>query len=178
MNLEEKRAKIKGLRVFHEKALRDIGVPEGLFIPRMAYKPKDHNEVVVSFFASELKNEKDIYTEFVSREFISEDPDRTLWKWRYNPHWQEEYSTSEDPIPSSKLYYVPVSELLVIARKGVVKEEKVTEPSVEKSALSSMLKKVSDEPFSSMTIRDFAAIVWKEECSEKKWLNELISQTK
>lgn len=177
MKLEEKRARISELRVFHEKAFADINVPDGLFIPRMAYKPKDHNEVSVSFFASELKNEKDIYTEFVSREFISEDPDRVLWKWKYNPHWQEEYATSDDPIPSSKLYYIPVSELIVIARKGVVKDEKISEKKAD-GPLSSMLKKVTDEPFSNMTIKDFAAIVWKEEVSDKEWLNKLISQTR
>jgi hypothetical protein len=147
MTVEEKKERISNLRKFHEPAFKVIGVEDPLYIPRMAYRPTGHNEVVISFFASELKNEKDIYTEFVSRDYESEDPNRVLWKWKYNPYWSTEYATSDttDALPNSVKYYIPTSELIVISRNGVVKTDKLKEikEDIEKPKidLTAMLKK-------------------------------------
>ena len=94
MSTTDKKEKVENLRRYHQNLLESIGVSDALYIPRMAYKPSSHHEIVISFFASELKQGKDIFTEFVSKEFEPEDPDRTLWKWRYNPFWKEEYERS------------------------------------------------------------------------------------
>jgi hypothetical protein len=144
MTIEEKKEKIADLRKFHEPAFKAINVEDALYIPRMAYKPSGHNEVIISFFASELKNEKDIYTEFVSKDYQCEDPNRVLWKWKFNPFWTTEYAKSDDPIPTAIKYYIPTSELVVISRNGEVRKDKQeTEDVVTpiKTDLSAMLKK-------------------------------------
>lgn len=145
---DEKIRKIANLKKFHEKAFKAIKVdPETvLYVPRMAYKPQGHHEVVISFFASELKGEEDIYTEFVSRDYDSEDPNRILYKWKYNPFWASEYAHSEDTIPSSIKYYIPTSELIVISKGGEVnvdKDESGTAggKDIKAGDLSAMLKK-------------------------------------
>ncbi len=152
---DEKIRKISGLKNFQVKVFKAIGIdPETvLYIPRMAYKPAGQHEVVISFFASELKNEQDIYTEFVSRDYDSEDPNRILYKWVYNPHWASEYGHSEDTIPSSIKYYIPTSELIVISKGGEVNVEKdqtggeALSKETKSNDLSAMLKK-SQHPVS------------------------------
>lgn len=175
MEKDQKLRKIAELRKFHEKAFKAIKVdPETvLYVPRMAYKPVGHHEVVISFFASELKNEKDIYTEFVSRDYDSEDPNRILYKWKYNPFWASEYAHSEDTIASSIKYYVPVSELIVISKGGEVnidKNQTDEAPMETKSTdLSAMLKKkpdtgsipasLLDTPIKDLTMRNIIEIL-------------------
>ena len=79
----------------------------------MAYRPTGKDELHVSFFPSELEKGQDIYTEFVSIEYDTEDPKRTLYLIKHNPHWKEEYEL----ITSSsgfERHIIPASELKVI----------------------------------------------------------------
>tara|TARA_R100000278_G_scaffold122653_1_gene109395 strand:- start:1835 stop:2242 length:408 start_codon:yes stop_codon:yes gene_type:complete len=79
----------------------------------MAYRPTGKDDLHVSFFPSELEKNEDIYTEFVSIDYESEDPKRTLYLHKYNPHWKDEY----EMITSSsgfQRHIIPVSELKVI----------------------------------------------------------------
>ena len=84
-----------------------------LYIPKMAYRPSGKDDLHVSFFPSELEKEEDIYTEFVSIDYDSEDPKRTLYLCKYNPHWKEEYEliTSNSGF---QRHLIPVSELKVV----------------------------------------------------------------
>jgi|TARA_R110002126_G_scaffold279812_1_gene426828 excinuclease UvrABC nuclease subunit len=84
-----------------------------LYIPKMAYRPSGKDDLHVSFFPSELEKEEDVYTEFVSIDYDSEDPKRTLYLHKYNPHWKEEYEliTSNSGF---QRHLIPVSELKVI----------------------------------------------------------------
>jgi hypothetical protein len=152
MEKDEKIRKIAGLKQFHAPAFKAMQIdPETVqFIPRMAYKPNGHHEVVISFFASELKHGQDVYTEFVSRNYDSEDPNRILYKWNYNPFWQTEYAHSEDTIPSSIKYYIPTSELIVISKNGEINEDKskidIDKKDIKSTELSAMLKKNPEKP--------------------------------
>lgn len=177
MTVEEKKERIDKLRKYHEPAFLQINVKDPLYIPRMAYKPKGLNEVTISLFKSELKQERDIYTEFVSKNYVSEDPNRVLYKWKYNPFWENEYAHSDDPIPSSVMYYIPTSELIVISRNGEVKADKIeVAPNTPKitTDLSGMLKKkesltekdaiqinVLDVPVKDITLRHLREILNK-----------------
>lgn len=109
------REKMTILREFHQATLDHIGESNAYFYPKMAYKPIGLEEVCVGFFPSELRKGTDIYTEFVSREYESEDHERTLWKYEFNPHWEEEYPKGETST-GSEIYYVPVNELVKIPR--------------------------------------------------------------
>jgi len=178
MDTSQKKKKVAELKSYHQTTLERIGAGDMLFVPRQAYKPHGLNEIVISFYASELKTQKDIYTEFVSKNYEPEDPDRTLWKWRYNPYWREEYAKSDDPVISAVRYYIPVSELVLVSRNNELVYTK-DKPKIDTNvSLTNMLKKPEtpkEELISDMTIRDFAAIIWKEPVSNKEWLNILIN---
>jgi hypothetical protein len=140
MTPTERKEKVAKLREEHEDYFQKSGNINALYIPKMAYRPSGKDELHVSFFPSELGKEKNIYTEFVSIDYESEDPKRTLYLIKHNPHWKEEYEL----ITSSsgfERHIIPVSELKVIndivSRKG-----KITTKSME----------VAEKIFNSMKI--------------------------
>jgi len=112
MKPAERKAKVAELFKEHSKYFKDAGI-DPLYIPKMAYRPSGKDELHVSFFPSELQKGSDIYTEFVSIEYDSEDPKRTLYLWKHNPHFEEEYElvTSKSGF---ERYMIPVAELKVI----------------------------------------------------------------
>ena len=113
MTPQERKAKVQELREEHEDYFQKMGIINALYIPKMAYRPSGKDELHVSFFPSELQKGRDIFTEFVSIEYDSEDPKRTLYLLKHNAHWAEEY----EKVTSSsgfERHIVPVSELKVI----------------------------------------------------------------
>jgi hypothetical protein len=164
-----KREKVLLLMEKHKPLFEKEGVTNPKFIPRMAYK---HNgELIIGFYPKEMYGEQDIYTEFCSREYEPEDPERILYKWKYNPHYEEEYEAS-DPHPTTGdvRYLIPVDELINVA------EEHKGEPKDQPELFEEFDKKSSDVPYDAMTLRDYAAIQWQKPVSHKKWLNELITK--
>lgn len=110
MTPEERKQKVSELRKEHQDYFEHSQIPDALFIPKMAYRPQGKDELHISFFESELEKGQDIYTEFVSIDYDSEDPKRTLYLYRHNPFWKEEYEivTSKSGF---ERYIIPVSEL-------------------------------------------------------------------
>ena len=110
---QQRKEKVAALREEHEDYFQTEGKINALYIPKMAYRPKGKDELYVSFFPSELEKDENIYTEFVSIDYDIEDPKRTLYLHKYNPHWKNEY---ELIISSSgfQRHLIPVSELKVI----------------------------------------------------------------
>lgn len=165
--------KEKTLELFQEHAykfeLLDIGDP--LFIPKCAYKPYGGSEHVIGFFLNEIKRGEDIYTEFASIELEPEDPNRTLYKWRYNPHYATEYATTEPNAKGDVRYLVPVAELIKIE---ITKEDLIPKQQELFPDFDEIMDPNTDAPLSSLTIRDLAAIMLKKPVSQKKWLNDLI----
>lgn len=166
INRKEKTAE---LIKFHEKKFITNGINEPKFIPKCAYQPRGLDGLHLGFFESELKKPADIYTEFVSIELDPEDPDRNLYKWRYNPHYAEEYEATKPNANGHVRYLIPVAELI-----------KIEELQVEESPFPDfdLMNPENDEPFARMTMKDFCAITWKRPLSDKKWLNDLINQQK
>ena len=112
MTPEDRKKKVSELRVEHEKYLDTVeGSP--LYIPKMAYRPSGKDELHISFFPSELEKEKDVYTEFVSIDYESEDPKRTLYLCEYNENWKEEYELMESN-SGFQTHLVPVNSLKII----------------------------------------------------------------
>jgi len=110
---EQRKKKVVTLRKEHEDYFQVENIMHALYIPKMAYRPSGKDELYVSFFPSELEKDKDVYTEFVSIDYDSEDPKRTLYLHKHNPHWKEEYEL----ITSSsgfQRHLIPVSELKII----------------------------------------------------------------
>ncbi len=169
---EDKRERLKSLRDFHQQTFAEMGIPDAYFIPKLAYKPPGKLEKHIGLFTSEISKGMDIYTEQASADLIPEDPDRTLYKWRYNPNYKEEYETLENN--GTTRYMIPVSELILV--KSYTPE--VLEETKYKPTFSAP-KDVSngiDLPFSDLTIRDLAAILLKKPISNKLWLNDLITK--
>ena len=113
MTTTERKKIISVLKQEHEDYFQTIGNIDALYIPKMAYRPSGKDELYVTFFPSELENEADIYTEFVSIDYVSEDLKRTLYRVDYNPHWKSEYEliTSKSGF---QRHLIPVSELTII----------------------------------------------------------------
>ena len=109
----QRKEKVAKLREEHQEYFNISNLKNALYIPKMAYRPSGKDDLHVSFFPSELEKEADIYTEFVSIDYDSEDPKSTLYLLKYNPHWKEEYEmiTSNSGF---QRHMVPASELKVI----------------------------------------------------------------
>jgi excinuclease UvrABC nuclease subunit len=109
----QRKQKVAKLKEEHQDYFDIQGNNNVLYIPKMAYRPSGKDDLHVSFFPSELEKEEDIYTEFVSIDYDSEDPKRTLYLCNYNPHWKEEYEliTSNSGF---QRHLIPVSELKVV----------------------------------------------------------------
>jgi len=113
MTPQERKTKVLELRKEHEDYFQTMGNINALYIPKMAYRPSGKDELHISFFPSELQKGREIYTEFVSIDYDSEDPKRTLYLLKHNAHWAEEYETVTSSSGFER-HIVPVSELKVI----------------------------------------------------------------
>lgn len=154
--------KIEALKETHLPAFKKLGIQDPLFIPKMFFgEPK-----VFYLFPSELKHGKDIYTEAVSKEYESEDPSRTLYKWKFNPNFETDYPKKAFGHQTDMMCIVPFTELTVI--------ETHEDDDIAKEFDLSKLSGVEDLPISQMTIRDFTAIMTGKPVSLKGWLNEII----
>ncbi len=113
MTPQERKAKVFELRKEHEDYFQKDGNINALYIPKMAYRPSGKDELHVSFFPSEFQKGRDIYTEFVSIEYDSEDPKRTLYLLKHNPDWSNDYEIVTSSSGFER-HIVPVSKLIVI----------------------------------------------------------------
>ena len=75
----QRKEKVLKLKEEHQDYFDTITHDHLLYIPKMAYRPSGKDELHVSFFPSELEKEADVYTEFVSIDYDSEDPKRNLY---------------------------------------------------------------------------------------------------
>ena len=161
--------KTEELLKHHDWKFQLIQEESPLFIPKCAYIPKGMNELHIGFFASEVKKGKDIYTEFTSIDLDPEDPDRTLYRWRFNPHYDEEYERTEPGANGHFRYLVPVSELVKIE----FEKEEPTQASLFPD-FDEIMDPDQDAPFNQITLRDLAAIMLNKPVSHKQWLNAII----
>ena len=147
MTPEERKEKVKELSAEHEKYFGTLK-HDFQYIPKMAYRPSGKDELHISFFPSELQKGKDIYTEFVSIDYESEDPKRTLYLWEYNAHWEEEYELIESSSGFQR-HIIPVGELKVIndinsRNPEVEKILDISEPSTDTNDIVSVLNRIAD----------------------------------
>lgn len=167
---EDKKERLRKLREFHQPTLDKHGVSDAIFIPKMAYRPYGKTDIHISFFASEINKGEDVYVEFTSKDLIPEDTERRLYRWNFNPHFQEEYDKTEpNPQTGHVRYLVPVDELVLIKRNPDPKPENEVEE------FDNLPDPNLDLPVNQMTIRDLAAILLKKPVSRKPWLNEIIN---
>jgi hypothetical protein len=168
-DVEEKKKRLEELRVFHASTLEQLGVHPSSFIPKLSYVPPGKTDLYIGMFPSEMSKKLDLYIEFTHKENLPLDQEnRTLYKLKYNPFFNEEYEKTEPNAAGNIRYLIPVSELIVVKKYG---EEAKKE---ETAATFELPDTETDLPFNQMTIRDFAAIMLKKEVSHKAWLNKII----
>lgn len=158
----ERKAKTAELLKTHAALFERLGVEDPNFIPKMAHHVSGLQGIHVGFFDNELE-QGDLYIEKVSKQLEPEDPDRTLYKLKYNKFWKEEFTPSDVKPTSSTRYFVPMSDFEVVTL-DVLKETDITIPNDPDS----------DLPLDQMTMRDYAAIQMQKPISNKQWLNDLI----
>ena len=173
---DERRERKRLMEEFHQATFNALRIEDPLFIPKLFYKPAGKQEKCIAFFASEVAKGKDIYTEFADSEYMPQDPDRRLYKWRFNPNFMEEYDMLETN--GSIRYFIPVSELILVKSNSA-------DILVEQKGLGSQAQldlkvttTLEDLPLAEATIRDFAAIMLQKPVSMKPWLNEIIKNAK
>ena len=172
------------LRKRHQSVFDALGIPEAIYIPKMAYKPQGLDSIHMGFFESELKHGQDVYTEMVSIMMESEDPSRTLYKYRGNTHFREELPASDEENKSkSTRYYVPMDELEVVVTpvkrgRGRPRKTPVTDIQVKRDqpkAIRTIVVDPSEDcPMDKMTVRDYIAIHTGKPVSSKKWINQIV----
>lgn len=177
----DKAEKLKQIKAFHQETLNALGIPNVKVISKMAFPPIGLFERHVGFFESEISKGEDIYLEFGSKELTPElIPGyqlRDLLKWRFNPNFREEYPTSEpDPVSGHRRFFVPIAELTVVKPEQKMLKTKNTNPEVKKESKEEAFNNESDPFTREMTIKDYAAIHMRKPCSNKSWLNDLITK--
>ena len=163
---EEKAKRLVELRKYHQATLDAIG-HDVLYRPRRFFQAKENGGTkCIVLFPSELKLGKDIYTEQIDHDNNSEDETRTLYKWKYDNSWAEDYTQVRKG--TTVWYLIPVSDLEVVQHVMPGIDEKLLELS----------NPDIDSPMDQMTMRDYYAMTHKVPCSQKKWLNEIITKYK
>lgn len=158
---QERKEATAELKSYHMPVFNSLKVSDPAFIPKMAHNVKGLNGLHMGFFKSELEEPRDIFTECVSMQMEPEDPQRTLYRIKHNPFFEEEYATS-DPMPNGHVrYYIPLEEM-----------EKVV---IEEPEFDFLPDPNTDLPLDQMTMRDVAALLLKAPVSQKEWLNEIIN---
>lgn len=205
-----RKEKEKDFFVQHMETFRKLGLADPSFLIKTAFYQKGKFGRQVLFFESELAKGEDLYVEFYDnvevnsvKDVVPMLEDRQLFKYKYNPYFQEEYEKKEGISAKGEPYLsytVPVSELTAIMTDGSEitynlyekrKAEKEAElpklqnklsvfPDFEQEFTPQAEEKVEvqssdDAPFSELTIRDLAAIMLMKPVSNKKWLNDLVN---
>ena len=172
---EDRRSKTAELRKAHQEYFEKAGISGAKFVPKLAYKPPGKDELFVGFFPNELRGGEDVYTEFASRDLEVEDPERNLYKWKYNPHWEEEYEKTEPGPSGSFRYLIPVIELVKVQKNEFIQQAPI-KTKIQTSIDFDLMNPDTDAPFDQLTVRDIAAILLKKPVSNKQWLNKLITE--
>jgi len=159
--LEDKRDNLKKLREHHQPTLDKLGLSDATLLGKLDYQPTGSTEICVALFQSEISKGEDVFIEFAHKDNTPRYEERTLYKWKFNPHFDEEYDHD------TTRYFIPVAELV-----------KVETPSLDtKTEIAFELTDPDqDLPMNQMTMRDYAAIHMRKPVSRKSWLNELITK--
>ena len=114
----------------HMDAFKAIGIADPFFTIKTAFFKKGKFGRQCQFFEWELKKGEDIYMEFYDNAYdgngktidiIPMNEDRTLFKLKYNPYFQEEYDVIEGVDSEGKpdrKYLIPVNEMMVVLSSG------------------------------------------------------------
>lgn len=156
----------------HEETFRNLKVTNPIFSPKLFYR-NTRGQEVAAFFSSEFDPQKDIYVERSTKELDSCDPTRSLYLLKFNKHYDTEYEKSESALrPGVIRYLVPTEEFFKV--DDILKSSEVVGTVPDDFLNFDIPDPDTDAPYSSMTLRDYAAIQLGVPKSHKAWLNEII----
>lgn len=155
-------------------------IPDAYFTIKTPVRFKDQSCVVL--YKTEL-SKGDVYLELVDTT-LNPSFDRTLYRYVFNKFWDSEYESVQG---EPDKYYIPLEELHTIPKKtDVAPKGKIRVyvpkttipviPSVPAGAKVDDVKSFLDAPMSSLTIRDYVAIIHRRPISKNKDLNDLLKQ--
>ena len=189
---QERKDATAELRKKHQPIFDSLGNPDATFIPKMAHNVRGLEGLHMGFFESELNSGNDVYTEMVSIQVVSEDPERVLYRFRYNPHFREELVCSDQEPNNSSRFYVPMAELETVTappKRKVGRPKKnpiqTTDIAVESKPIQAekttairtvIVDSIEDLPMEQMTIRDYIAIHTGKPVSAKNWINDIVTE--
>ena len=125
-----RKEKEKDFYILHMDTFKKLGLQDPYFMIKAAFFQKGKYGRQIQFFESELRRGEDIYMEFYDNvkdgngkdiDVVPMFSDRQLFKYRYNPYFEEEYEQKEgisgkgDPYMT---FTVPVTELLAVMTDG------------------------------------------------------------
>jgi len=109
---------------------------------------------------------------------VPEDPERTLYQWKFNPHFDEEYDKVDEHDPNKVRYLVPIDELKIVKKYSPIGD--TSEKEIKKVNNNdfdfNLPNPDTDPPLNEITVRDLAAIMLNKPVSNKEWLNEIIKK--
>lgn len=159
---EERSAIVARMKEFHWETMKRFTSKNIYFFPKVPYLGANGIKVI-GMFKSELeKTGDDVFIELINKNYEPLDQKRTLYRYRYNPHFYEEY---EKTPANNERYNIPIDELEIVWKLPDVQAKELT------------IDTDDDSNISQMTVRDFAAIMLRRPVSAKPWLNELIKST-
>lgn len=187
-NADLKRERLNDLRKYHQPYFNEAGIANAQYLLKTDFT-SIQNEFVIGVFESEIRTGQDLYIEYADLNNVLKYKDRALYKWRHNPHYEEEYVHIDKDLGNntvSRRYLIPISELEIVTPHQQPEEKKEEKETIVINPIES--EKVNpvnsafilsnenlDLPYDQMTIRDYAAIHLRTPCSNKVWLNEIIN---
>ena len=168
---EKKKEILAEMRKFHQKTFDELGVTNPFFICKLSYKHPSKDENIVALFLSEINKGVDVYIEFGDSMYTPQDPERRLYLYRYNPHFETEY----EMVNSGGVirYLVPTSDLVHV-KNNPPEEQKVESQTQNVLDIQEYIEE--DLPLRDATIRDLLAVMTNKPVSKKEWLNDLITK--
>lgn len=144
---------------------------------------------MIGLYPEDINRGLDLFIELVTRENQPSEPDRPLFRWKYNPHAMEEYE-----LGSKGSYLIPVEELekinpieLTALGEGVLDKVSSKKPA-EKKPLTLSLTSVApaaapstdllDTPFGDLSVKEAAAIIWRLPISGNPKIDQFIKEYK
>jgi hypothetical protein len=197
----KKEKNIKELTVdyapFWQNLFTNMGISSPKFGAKLCYMGKEFGETrleCVRFWSSELSSGQDFFIEMFDWDKEHYDrANRKLYRlvnnpnWKLNPSKYVEVETSSDG-KTNTTYAVRLSDLELVNSTPVTARfaEVVTAPSIpaslfeeeEEEMPGGMYSEKEDTHYSAMTMRDYYCIKHNVPFSNKKWLNDLIKQSK
>jgi len=175
---------VKKITAYHEPAFSMLNESSPQFYPKNPFMWSD--EMHISLMKSEITTPV-FYTELVDEGYNPSDPNRTLYRFRGDKNYINEYFNKiEQGVTGEYIrYFVPLHDFEKVDLMALFPEEKPHYPEFAGPKLTPPNILVEEEDdrsddedalMSKLTIRDHAAIQWKLPVSKKDWLNKLIKQ--